>query len=241
MMVRAARSESRPPRRLSSSAGESCAWGQLGRWSSQLVRAVRSSGRVRGSSRSLPPSRPLPRTRRLPLRVERERRTRPFLRLPTIPRPHQRLGRPATTRVRRHRHHQPTPAAAVVRHVALGTANPPDQGHVGQDHPMAKSIPALVEPTMLRWARVPIDLPAIAASRKLDLPDDRVAAWEAGDERPTVAQLRKGRPALPPLTRCVLPARAAAGLRHTPRPPPARRCGSRTVVASPVRRLPPGT
>jgi len=83
---------------------------------------------------------------------------------------------------------------------------------------MAKSIPALVEPTMLRWARVPIDLPAIAASRKLDLPDDRVAAWEAGDERPTVAQLRKGRPALPPLTRCVLPARAAAGLRHTPRP-----------------------
>jgi len=43
----------------------------LGRWSSQLVRAVRSSGRVSGSSRSLPPSRPLPRTRRLPLRAER--------------------------------------------------------------------------------------------------------------------------------------------------------------------------
>ncbi len=79
----------------------------------------------------------------------------------------------------------------MVRHVALGTANPPDQGHVGQNHPMAKSIPALVEPTMLRWARESIDLPAIAASRKLDLPDDRVAAWEAGDERPTVAQLRK--------------------------------------------------
>ncbi len=56
---------------------------------------------------------------------------------------------------------------------------------------MAKSIPALVAPTMLRWARVPIDLPAIAACRKLDLPDDRVAAWEASDERPTVAQLRK--------------------------------------------------
>ena len=56
---------------------------------------------------------------------------------------------------------------------------------------MAKSIPALVEPVMLRWARESIDLPAVAASRKLDLPDDRVAAWEAGNERPTVAQLRK--------------------------------------------------
>lgn len=56
---------------------------------------------------------------------------------------------------------------------------------------MAKSIPALVEATMLRWARESIDLPAVAASRKLDLPDGRVAAWEAGDERPTVAQLRK--------------------------------------------------
>jgi len=56
---------------------------------------------------------------------------------------------------------------------------------------MVKSIPALVEPAMLRWARETIDLAPVAASRKLDLPDDRVAAWEAGEERPTVAQLRK--------------------------------------------------
>lgn len=56
---------------------------------------------------------------------------------------------------------------------------------------MAKSIPALVEPVMLRWARETIDLPAIAASRKLGLPDDRVATWEAGEQRPTIAQLRK--------------------------------------------------
>ena len=34
---------------------------------------------------------------------------------------------------------------------------------VRQDQPMAKSIPALVEPTVLRWARESIDLPAIAA------------------------------------------------------------------------------
>lgn len=56
---------------------------------------------------------------------------------------------------------------------------------------MAKSIPALVEPDMLRWARESIDLAPVAASRKLDLPDDRVSAWEAGTERPTIAQLRK--------------------------------------------------
>ena len=56
---------------------------------------------------------------------------------------------------------------------------------------MAKSIPAIVEPVMLRWARETMGLSEVAASRKLDLSDDRVAAWEAGNERPTVAQLRK--------------------------------------------------
>ncbi|WP_134773568.1 XRE family transcriptional regulator [Ornithinimicrobium flavum] len=56
---------------------------------------------------------------------------------------------------------------------------------------MPRSIPALVEPSVLRWARLTIDLTEVAASRKLDLPDDRVAAWESGEERPTIAQLRK--------------------------------------------------
>ncbi len=56
---------------------------------------------------------------------------------------------------------------------------------------MAKSIPALVEPDMLRWARESIDLAPVAASRKLNLPDGRVGAWEAGEERPTIAQLRR--------------------------------------------------
>jgi hypothetical protein len=45
-----------------------------------------------------------------------------------------------------------------------------------QDHPMAKSIPALVEPAVLRWARESIDLEPIAASRKLGLDDGRVTA-----------------------------------------------------------------
>jgi Zn-dependent peptidase ImmA (M78 family) len=56
---------------------------------------------------------------------------------------------------------------------------------------MPASIPALVEPAVLRWARETIDLSPIAASRKLGLPDDRVEAWECGDVQPTIAQLRK--------------------------------------------------
>jgi Zn-dependent peptidase ImmA (M78 family) len=56
---------------------------------------------------------------------------------------------------------------------------------------VAASIPALVEPAVLRWARESIDLAPVAAARKIGVPDDRVAAWESGDAQPTVAQLRK--------------------------------------------------
>jgi Zn-dependent peptidase ImmA (M78 family) len=56
---------------------------------------------------------------------------------------------------------------------------------------VARSIPALVEPSVLAWARRSIDLTELAAARKIGVPDDRVAAWEAGQERPTLAQLRK--------------------------------------------------
>jgi Zn-dependent peptidase ImmA (M78 family)/transcriptional regulator with XRE-family HTH domain len=58
-----------------------------------------------------------------------------------------------------------------------------------QDHPVA-SIPALVEPAVLRWARETIDLEPVAASRKLGLADDAVAQWESGERRPTIAQLK---------------------------------------------------
>jgi Zn-dependent peptidase ImmA (M78 family) len=54
-----------------------------------------------------------------------------------------------------------------------------------------RSIPALVEPSVLAWARRSIGLIEVAASRKIGVPDDRVAAWEAGTEQPTIAQLRK--------------------------------------------------
>jgi Zn-dependent peptidase ImmA (M78 family)/transcriptional regulator with XRE-family HTH domain len=56
---------------------------------------------------------------------------------------------------------------------------------------MASSIPALVEPAVLRWARESIGLTQLAAARRLGLPDDRVAGWESGDVQPTIAQLRK--------------------------------------------------
>lgn len=52
-------------------------------------------------------------------------------------------------------------------------------------------MPALVEPSVLRWARESIDLTPVAAARKIGVPDDRVQAWESGAEVPTVAQLRK--------------------------------------------------
>lgn len=62
---------------------------------------------------------------------------------------------------------------------------------VGQDLGMPRSIPAPVEPSVLRWARESIDLTDVAASRKMDLPDGRVAEWESGAVAPSIAQLRK--------------------------------------------------
>lgn len=55
---------------------------------------------------------------------------------------------------------------------------------------MAASVPALVEPAVLRWARQSIGLTPLAAARKIGVPDDRVERWEAGEQQPTIAQLR---------------------------------------------------
>lgn len=56
---------------------------------------------------------------------------------------------------------------------------------------MSTSIPAEVEPSVLRWARESAGLVEVAAARKIKVPDDRVRAWEAGQAQPTVAQLRR--------------------------------------------------
>jgi len=53
------------------------------------------------------------------------------------------------------------------------------------------SITAYVKPELLEWARKSANLTPLAAARKIDVPQDRIGAWEAGRSRPTVAQLRK--------------------------------------------------
>lgn len=59
-----------------------------------------------------------------------------------------------------------------------------------QDGQMALSTPALVEPSLLRWARESIGLTPLAAARKIGVADGRVAEWESGAAVPTIAQLR---------------------------------------------------
>lgn len=56
---------------------------------------------------------------------------------------------------------------------------------------MAASIRALVKPALLRWARESIGLSEVAAARKMNLSDDRVSLWEAGEAQPTIVQLRR--------------------------------------------------
>lgn len=56
---------------------------------------------------------------------------------------------------------------------------------------MAKSIPALVEPSVLRWARESVNYTTLAASRKLVVAEDKLQQWEAGEGAPTITQLRR--------------------------------------------------
>ena len=53
------------------------------------------------------------------------------------------------------------------------------------------SIPALVEPSLLEWARRSANLEPIAAARKIGVPEGRVEQWERGEAKPTIAQLRE--------------------------------------------------
>ncbi|MCZ4534247.1 XRE family transcriptional regulator [Gordonia terrae] len=57
--------------------------------------------------------------------------------------------------------------------------------------PVAAPIPAPVETSVLRWAREASGFTQVAASRKLNLPDNRVSLWESGEAVPTIAQLRR--------------------------------------------------
>jgi transcriptional regulator with XRE-family HTH domain len=50
---------------------------------------------------------------------------------------------------------------------------------------------ALVEPAVLRWARETAGLAPEEAARSLKVKDKRIRAWESGEERPSMPQLRK--------------------------------------------------
>jgi len=52
------------------------------------------------------------------------------------------------------------------------------------------SITALVEPSLLSWARKSANLEPLAAARKIGVPDGRVEEWEDGRAKPSIAQLR---------------------------------------------------
>lgn len=56
---------------------------------------------------------------------------------------------------------------------------------------MAKSPQALINPDLLVWARESAHVPVREVARRLKLAEERILAWEAGKERPSVAQLRK--------------------------------------------------
>ncbi len=57
---------------------------------------------------------------------------------------------------------------------------------------MSKSVKALITPEVLKWARERrIRLNIDYAAKKLKVDRERLEAWEAGMERPTIAQLKK--------------------------------------------------
>ncbi len=55
---------------------------------------------------------------------------------------------------------------------------------------MAKTIPAKITPTVLEWARKRAGYDLEAAAEKIGTDAETVAAWEAGDTRPTLRQAR---------------------------------------------------
>lgn len=56
---------------------------------------------------------------------------------------------------------------------------------------MSRTPEALINATLLVWARESIGLSLDDAAAKLKLPSVRLAAWETGESRPSIAQLRK--------------------------------------------------
>jgi Zn-dependent peptidase ImmA (M78 family)/transcriptional regulator with XRE-family HTH domain len=55
---------------------------------------------------------------------------------------------------------------------------------------MSKSVPALVNPALLQWARESIGFEVAEVAEHLDVPEQTIAAWESGDRRPTMREAR---------------------------------------------------
>src|ERR1700719_2416180 len=56
---------------------------------------------------------------------------------------------------------------------------------------MARSIPALVKPALLVWARERAGLKPEQAAVKMQLDSNTLRNWEGGAEQPSIAQVRK--------------------------------------------------
>ena len=56
---------------------------------------------------------------------------------------------------------------------------------------MPRSIPALVKPTLLEWARERSGFSLGEASAKMKIDAALLRAWEDGTDRPSIAQVRK--------------------------------------------------
>jgi transcriptional regulator with XRE-family HTH domain len=56
---------------------------------------------------------------------------------------------------------------------------------------MARSVPALATPSLLAWGRNAARLSANAAAKRIGVSPAVLLEWEAGEARPSFAQLRK--------------------------------------------------
>ncbi|HWB52206.1 MAG TPA: XRE family transcriptional regulator [Stellaceae bacterium] len=56
---------------------------------------------------------------------------------------------------------------------------------------MPERVRAIVKPELLIWARESAGFSAAEAAEKLHIDPDRIAAWEAGDDSPSIPQLRR--------------------------------------------------
>ena len=56
---------------------------------------------------------------------------------------------------------------------------------------MVKRVKATINPDVLEWARTSASYSRPAAAEKMSIEEDVLTAWEAGDDQPSIAQLRK--------------------------------------------------